>query len=50
VISGRTSTTWLSSEEGVINESARFGMSAIGYRGPAALLIRTGITITGEGV
>ena len=39
----------LSSEEGVVNEPGRFGLQAVGYRGPAALLLRAGVSVVGEG-
>ncbi len=53
VISGdfraNLSDVLLSSEEGIVNEPGRFGMSALGYRGPAAMLIRAGVSVVGEG-
>jgi len=39
----------LSSEIGVVNDPERFGVPAIGYRGPAAMLIHSGVTVAGSG-
>jgi len=40
---------FLSSELGLVNEPERLGIPALGYRGPAAMLIVSGMSVVGEG-